>query len=101
MKVEFLDPAHEDLVEAIAHYSLQRAGLGLEFAAEVKRTIGRIVQFPEAWPLLSRRSRRCRTSRFPYGVIYQVRKDAIVVVAVMHLAQEPNSWKSRVRPNPA
>jgi len=68
-----LDPAARDeLAEAVANYDAQRAGLGDEFLHEVKRTVTRIRDFPEAWPTMSRRSRRCRVTRFPYGLVYQV-----------------------------
>jgi toxin ParE1/3/4 len=39
--------------------------------------------------------RRCLTRRFPFGVIYTVGDDEIVVVAVMNLRREPNSWHNR------
>ena len=32
--------------------------------------VEQILQFPNAWAPLSKRSRRCRTNRFPYGLIY-------------------------------
>jgi plasmid stabilization system protein ParE len=96
MRVEFLDPATKELVEAIAYYNEQSEGLGYRFAAEVRRMLSRIVQHPRAWPPISKRARRCRTSSFPYGVIYQVTEDVIFVVAVMHLHRHPDSWKSRL-----
>ena len=68
----------------------------MEFAAEVKRTLERIVQYPDAWFSLSKRTRRCRTNRFPYGIIYQVRKEGLLIVAVMHLSREPKTWSSRL-----
>jgi plasmid stabilization system protein ParE len=97
MKVEFLAPAHEELLEAIEYYNEQSEGLGFEFAAETQRTIERIVQYPEAWTPLSKRTRRCRMSRFPYGVVYQIKAQTILIVAVMHLRRPPNSWKGRRR----
>ncbi|MFW0860299.1 MAG: type II toxin-antitoxin system RelE/ParE family toxin [Dehalococcoidia bacterium] len=97
MNIEFLDVAEAEFTEAIAYYNQQSEGLGYEFAAEVRRTISRIVQYPEAWAPLSKRTRRCRTNRFPYGVIYQVRSETILIVAIMHLRQDPQTWKDRVR----
>jgi hypothetical protein len=99
MKIEFLPPASTELMDAISYYNMQSEGLGYEFAGEVKRTLERIVQYPGAWFKLSRRTHRCRTNRFPYGVIYQIRKETLLIVAIMHLSREPESWKSRLRTN--
>ena len=98
MKVEFLDPAENELFEAIGYYNSESEGLGYEFAAEVNRTIDRIIEYPNAWAPLSKRTRRCRTNRFPYGVIYQVRGETILIVAVMHLHRDPESCKDRLAP---
>ena len=48
MKIAFLPPAKDELVEATAYYNAQSEGLGYEFAAEVKRTLERVVQYPDA-----------------------------------------------------
>jgi hypothetical protein len=96
MRIEFLDPAKKELAEAIAYYNEQSEGLGYRFAAEVRRTLSRIVQYPHAWPPISKRTRRCRTIGFPYGIVYQTSEDVIFVAAVMHLHGHPDSWKSRL-----
>ena len=97
MEIDFLPPAKSELTEAISYYNAQSEGLGYEFAAEMKRTLERILQYPDAWSKISNRTRRCRTNRFPYGVIYQVRKETLLIVAVMHLSREPETWKSRLK----
>ena len=48
MHITFLAPAEAELLNAVAYYNSQSEGLGYEFASEVKRTIERIVQYPEA-----------------------------------------------------
>ena len=96
MDVVFLAPAQAELAEAVVYYNAQREGLGEEFAEEVQHTIARIIEYPEAWSLLSRRTRRCPTKRFPYGVIYQVLDDTLLIIAVMHLHRAPHAWRSRL-----
>jgi hypothetical protein len=97
MEIVFLPVARVELADAISYYNSQSEGLGYEFAAEVKRTLERIVQYPDAWFKLSKRTHRCRTNRFPYGIIYQIRKEILLIVAVMHLSREPEAWKARLK----
>ena len=93
---EFLEPAQIELEEEVKYYNEQQAGLGYDFAKEVADTIARILRYPEAWTKLSKRTRRCRLKRFPYGVAYQTRGDKILVVAVAHLRTKPSYWRDRV-----
>jgi plasmid stabilization system protein ParE len=97
VRVEFLSVSEAEFLDAVDYYNKQSEGLGFEFALEVEETIERIVLYPQAWTALSRRTRRCRTKRFPYALVYQVRKDFILVVAVMHMRKDPQSWKTRLK----
>lgn len=93
----FLEPAQIELEEEVKYYNEQQAGLGYDFAKEVADTIARILRYPEAWSKLSKRTRRCRTKRFPYGVVYQIIGDRILIVAVGHLKRKPFYWRDRVK----
>lgn len=99
MQLVILDTAKAEFAETIAYYNTESEGLGYRFAVEAKRTFARIFQYPQAWPSLTKRTRRCRISGFPYGVVYQAREDVIVIVAIMHLHRHPDSWKSRLTLN--
>lgn len=94
-RIAFLSCAESELHDAIRYYNEQNPGLGYEFAAEVKKTLERIASHPEAWAPLSKRTRRCRVSKFPYGVIYQARLEGVLVVAVMHMSRRPDRWEDR------
>ena len=96
MTTRFLEAARADLREAIRYYEAQRQGLGAEFRDEVRSALERIERFPEAWHPLSQNTRRCRLHRFPYGIIYQVRPEEILVVAVAHLHRRPGYWDDRI-----
>ena len=93
MKVRFLTPASVELTEAIEYYEGQRLGLGYEFLTEVESAIDKITQFPNAWTLVSNRTRRILLKRFPFGLLYQVRNDDIIVAAVMDLRRDPTTWE--------
>lgn len=92
MRVEFAAAAEYELYAAVEHYNEQLEGLGIEFAAEVKKSLGLIEAHPQAWPMMSDIWRRHRVRRFPYGLVYNVDEQLITIVAVMHLAQDPTPW---------
>jgi hypothetical protein len=82
-----------ELTRATLYYEQRENGLGSSFLNEIEATINRILLHPTAWHQLSRRTKRCRTHRFPFGLIYQVRTDEILIVSVMDLRRDPESWK--------
>lgn len=96
MKYSFHPSARIELSEAVHYYENCRKGLGTEFAKEVYSTVRRIAEFPEAWTPLTENTRRCLTKRFPYGVIYQIQDDRILIIAVMQLNRRPDYWKNRI-----
>ena len=89
----FTSSALAEVKEATLHYEAQENGLGGIFLDEIDATVARILTNPKAWHPLSHRTRRCRTHRFPFGIIYQIRRDEILVVSVMDLRRDPISWK--------
>ena len=97
MKCSFHPKAQEEFLVAVNYYEECQAGLGLEFAKEVYATIQRIIHFPKAWSKLSKNTRRCLATRFPFGVIYQIAKDEIFIIALMQLNREPDYWKKRIK----
>jgi plasmid stabilization system protein ParE len=96
MKVQFLALAQKELDDAVDWYNGQATGLGREFLDEVDRAVRRIVSFPMSCPEIEPEMRRCLLARFPYGLIYGVNQNIIVVVAVAHLHREPHYWVDRV-----
>jgi len=42
-------------------------------------------------------TRRCQLNRFPYGLVYAVEDDAVVVLAVMFLRRKPGYWRDRLK----
>ncbi|MCE9525381.1 MAG: type II toxin-antitoxin system RelE/ParE family toxin [Planctomycetales bacterium] len=97
MKTRFLEIADLELADAIRYYEQERVGLGAEFHEEVNEALDRIEQMPFAWSRLGKDIRVCRTKRFPYGLVYQIRGNEAVIVAVMHLHRRPGYWRNRLK----
>jgi plasmid stabilization system protein ParE len=96
MKFYFHPDAEAEFNKAIEYYGQFQPELGFEFVKEVYATINRIIQYPDAWSALSNNSRRCLVSRFPYGVIYQVKSRSLRIIAVAHLNRRPDYWVERL-----
>ena len=99
MKVSFTDIASQEYLEALKFYNLKRDGLGYEFVIEVDNCIRNIKSYPSAWQKLSKRVRRILVRRFQYGIIYSHSDDTILILSVMNLHKEPDSWKNNNKGN--
>ena len=96
MNYKFLPEARKDLIEAVAYYESCESALGLDFTIEVDKAIQRIIEYPTAWTTISKNCRRCIVGRFPYGIIYSIEQDLILIVSIMNLHRHPDSWKNRI-----
>jgi toxin ParE1/3/4 len=96
MKVWFHPDARIELLESVAYYEAQRAGLGHRFLEGVTEAIHRIRRRPKLYPQVSDEWRQCRIPRFPYGIVFRVGAGRIEIHAVMHLHRKPGYWKNRV-----
>ena len=97
MTVRFLVPAQQELDDAVAWYDQQADGLGNEFLDELDRVIRRVVAYPLSALEIESGLRRGLLARFPYGIIFGLDGDTVVVVAVAHLHREPRYWADRVK----
>jgi plasmid stabilization system protein ParE len=97
VKVRFLEIAELELDDAIRWYESQIPRLGNAFLVEVLSAATRVAQYPEAWQLLDEGIRRCRLSRFPYGLVYAIDGADILVLAVAHLHRKPDYWRDRLK----
>ncbi len=97
MKIRFHPDAMMEFDAAAMYYEERQHGLGLEFTEEVYATIARIIEYPDAWSPLSENTRRCLMSRFPYGIVYHTKSDALRIIAVANLRRSPGYWKGRLK----
>ncbi len=97
MKQVIVRPAAAaDIEDAYRWYESRRAGLGDEFLEALNVTRDRVLERPEAFPVLHRNTRRALIPlRFPYGLFYLVYGDTIAIVACMHAKQDPRRWQRR------
>jgi len=97
LEVRLRAEAEEDLADAAAWYEEQRPSLGKEFLDCVLSAFESIAERPRMYPTVHRGTRRALVQRFPFGIYYCIKKDSIVVVAVMHASRNPGLWKQRTQ----
>ncbi|NJD68064.1 MAG: plasmid stabilization protein [Candidatus Methylomirabilota bacterium] len=96
MRWEFHPEALEEYRKATLHYAERDPSLATRFVEAVEDAIRRILESPERWRVLDEDVRRCLTHVFPYGILYVIEPEFILIVAVMHCSREPSLWKGRV-----
>ncbi|MCX5646574.1 MAG: type II toxin-antitoxin system RelE/ParE family toxin [Phycisphaerae bacterium] len=87
--------AEAEMIEAAVYYESRQADLGKRFLASVQDAINSIEINPWLFPVVDVDVRRCLTKVFPFGVLFRLSDDQVVVVAVMHLRRHPDYWKGR------
>lgn len=95
MTFEFHPEARIEFIDAIAYYENSSKGVGLRFSSEVYATINRVTARPNSWPRLTENTRRCLTRRFPYSIVYEVREQDVLVIAIAHFSRRPFYWSDR------
>ncbi|MBL0308316.1 MAG: type II toxin-antitoxin system RelE/ParE family toxin [Bacteroidetes bacterium] len=90
-RILLLPEAYLDLEEAKNYYDEQKEGLGTEFILAVQNSLHEISIHPLQFQVIYKNDRKCNLHRFPYAVIYKVRKNDIAMKAVAHLMRHPRS----------
>ena len=99
MNLIFHPIAEKELDEAAAWYNDKEQGLGAALIFEVDQAISRIINLPNAWPILNGTLRRCRTRRFPYYVVYEKDGSDLTIIAIMHERRRPGYLEGRKKSN--
>ena len=95
MTIKFHSEARKEFLKASEYYEEQVLGLGDEFIDEVEKVLEIIENYPNSGKKITKSKRRFLVSRFPYGVIYSVKANQIIIFAIMDLRRKPDYWKSR------
>lgn len=94
--ITFLPEAKEEMYEAARYYESQASGLGIDFLSELEQAVTSITNSPMTWPKIEGELRRRLIQRFPFGILYYIESEEIVIVAVSHLRRRPGYWKKRI-----
>lgn len=91
----YLPLAREELNEAASFFEGRVTGLGAAFLDDVHRSIEMLCESPRIGAAAGRTFRRLLLRRFPYSIIYALRGEEVVIVAVAHQRKRPGYWRRR------
>ena len=95
LPITFHRASSEEFVEANTSYESKRAGLALEFIAEIDRCISLASKNPLQFAVVREDIRRVVANRFPYSIYFRAEQHRIVVLAVFHGSRNPVIWLDR------
>jgi toxin ParE1/3/4 len=95
MKYVFHPEALTEYAEAVQYYAEQRVEVAQAFIDAIEDAVYRIRESPTRYIAIDEDVRRCMTRRFPYGILYTIEEDYILILAAMHCSREPGYWKNR------
>ncbi len=87
--------AEGDLTEAFTWYEAQVNDLGHAFVAAVEEVMRSIAENPHRYRVVHGELRRALVRRFPYAVFYRCVDRAVIVVAILHAAQDRTRLDTR------
>lgn len=88
--------AQREFLSSLKYYKMISVDLSIDFNSRFIESSNHIDQSPLAFQRLDHNCRRCQLEQFPYCIIYHIRNDQIIILAVAHTHQKPGYWKDRL-----
>ena len=95
MRVLFRPQARAEVLEAQTWYESRAVGLGLEFARVVDAAVSSAARNPEAFAYVAGTCRRVLLRKFPFSLVFRVRENELLVLAVFHHRRNPSELTQR------
>jgi toxin ParE1/3/4 len=99
-KIIFDRDAEADAENARRWYASRNPVAAKRFLAAMRAAMQLVRESPERWAEFEPGLRRVLLRKFPYAVIYTVRPDHTLVLAVMRCSQHPDYWRGRPKGGP-
>ena len=88
--------AQEEINAAFDWYFKRSPEAADRFLTEIGASLAQIASHPQLYPVYTKNTRRRVLAGFPYSVIFQVKDDVILVVAVAHAKRRAGYWRGRI-----
>ena len=96
MRVRFLRPAEDEYLQALQNYTSQSVALGVAFIDDLDHAVQLLTDYPQIGAPYEGDTRRLLLRRFHHSLVYELRPDEVVILAVPHHSQRPESWRKHI-----
>lgn len=86
---EVRDKADLEIREAFLYYETKSTGLGEKFLQQVENLLKRLCVNPEQFPRKHPSYREAVLKKFPFGIVYKIQDDHIIVLSVFNTWLDP------------
>src|SRR5438094_9017898 len=93
--VRFHPAAAQEAEATYDWYAERNPAAAHGFREELRQAIDAVGANPRTWPRYSNPARRYVFPRYPFSLVYILRRDDIEVIAVAHGRRRPGYWRSR------
>jgi plasmid stabilization system protein ParE len=87
--------AEAEISEAIAWYQDNSPPSALAFIEQFRNALMKLSENPYQYQVIGADIRRAPLGRFPYGLLYALAGDAVLVLSCFHGRRDPALWRGR------
>jgi len=89
-KLKITEEAFRDINMAFEYYENKQKNLGNQFFLDLAENIKYLIKNPEIFRIRKKDLREVVLNKFPYVVVFRIRKNVVVILAVFNTKQNPS-----------
>ena len=94
--VRYVDEARQEFIHEVEYFTSASPRLGRRFDEAVQKAETLAAEFSEAGFPYKFGTRRVFPGKFKFSIIYVVREDEVVVLAIAPFRRKPGYWRPRL-----
>ena len=96
--VRYVEEAREELLHEVAYFTAVSPRLGRRFDEAVQKAEALVAEFADAGFPYKFGTRRVFPGRFKFSIVYLIRADEVLILAIAPFRRKPGYWRSRDMP---
>jgi hypothetical protein len=93
--ITILDEAQIELEEAALFYKQTSTELSGDLLNKFYEALSKVIENPQSFQIIRKNYRKINLQRFPYKIIFRIKKEDVSIVAFSHQKRRPYYWRDR------